>query len=76
VPEGVKSSAGDASAGAASSYAASIGLEISGSREFVTDACELVLEFRDICSAELCLEPADLPLPDVNNIDTAKWHQP
>jgi hypothetical protein len=43
--EGVKSEAGNAL-----SYAASIGLEISGSREFVTDACELVLEFRDIFS--------------------------
>ena len=35
--EGVRSKAGNAS-----SYAASIGLEISGSREFVTDACALV----------------------------------
>ena len=37
LPEGVRSKAGNAS-----SYAASIGLEISGSREFVTDACALV----------------------------------
>ena len=37
--EGVNSKSGNAL-----SYAASIGLEISGSREFVTDACELVLE--------------------------------
>jgi hypothetical protein len=43
LPEGVRSKAGNAS-----SYAASIGLEISGSEEFVTDACALVLEFRDI----------------------------
>ena len=37
--EGVNSRAGNTL-----SYAASIGLEISGSREFLTDACELVLE--------------------------------
>ena len=69
-PEGVKSKAGDASY-----YATSIGLEISGSEEFVTDACDLVSEFRDIFSTELSPEPADLPLLDVP-IDTAKWHQP
>jgi hypothetical protein len=68
--EGVSSKAGNAL-----SYAASIGLEISGSREFVTDACALVLEFRDIFSTELSSEPADLPLLDVP-IDNAKWHQP
>jgi hypothetical protein len=68
VPEGVRSKAGNAS-----SYAASIGLEISGSREFVTDACALVLEFRDIFSTELSPEPAHLPPLDVP-IDTAKWH--
>ena len=68
--EGVKSKAGNAL-----SYAASIGLEISGSREFVTDACELVLEYRDIFWTELSTEPADLPPLDVP-IDTAKWHQP
>ena len=66
LPEGVKSKAGDAL-----SYAASIGLEISGSEEFVTDACALVLEFRDIFSTELSPEPADLPPLDVP-IDTAK----
>ena len=38
LPEGVSSNMGNAS----------IGLEISGPREFVTDACALVLEFRDI----------------------------
>ncbi len=70
LPEGVRSKAGNAS-----SYAASIGLEISGSREIVTDACTLVLEFRDIFSTELSPEPADLPPLDVP-IDTAKWHQP
>ena len=37
------------------------GLEISGSEEFVTDACALVFEFRDIFSTELSPEPADLP---------------
>ena len=63
MPEGVQSSAGDAS-----SYAASIGLEISGSKEFVIYACALVLEFRDIFSTELSPEPANLPLLDVNNI--------
>ena len=68
--EGVSSKAGNAS-----SYAASIGLEISGSEDFVTDACALVLEFRDIFSTELSPEPADLPPLDVP-IDTAKWHQP
>jgi hypothetical protein len=68
--EGVRSKAGNAS-----SYAASIGLEISGSREFVTDACALVFEFRDIFSTELSPEPADLPPLDVP-IDNAKWHQP
>ena len=69
--EGVKSKAGSAL-----SYAASIGLEISGSREFIADACELVLEFRDIFSTELSPEPAeDLPPLDVL-IDTAKWHLP
>ena len=56
LPEGVKSKAGDAL-----SYAASKGLEISGSEEFVTDACDLVSEFRDIFSTELSPEPADLP---------------
>ncbi len=71
LPEGVSRS----KAGNALSYAASIGLEISGSREFVTDACALVLEFRDIFSTELSPEPADLPPLDVP-IDTAKWHQP
>jgi hypothetical protein len=45
--EGVKSKASNAL-----SYAASIGLEISGSRELVTDACKLVLEFRDIFSTK------------------------
>ncbi len=45
LPERVRSKAGNAS-----SYAASIGLEIRGSREFVTDACALVLEFRDTFS--------------------------
>ena len=35
-----------------------------------------MLEFRDIFSTELSLEPADLPPLDVH-IDTAnKWHQP
>ncbi len=62
-------------AGNASSYAASIGLEISGPQEFVTDACALVLEFRDIFSTELSPEPSDLPPLDVL-IDTAKWHRP
>ena len=70
LPEGVMSKAGDAS-----SYAALIGLEISGSEEFVTDACALVSEVRDIFSTELSPEPADLPPLDVP-IDTAKWHQP
>ena len=50
-------------------------LEISGSEEFVTDACALVLEFRDIFSTELSPKPADLPPLDVH-IDTAKWYQP
>ena len=68
--EGVRPKSGNAS-----SYAASIGLEISGSEEFVTDACALVLEFRDIFSTELSREPVDLPPLDVP-IDTAKWHQP
>jgi hypothetical protein len=68
--EGVSSKLGNAS-----SYAASIGLEISGSEEFVTDTCALVLEFRDIFSTELSTEPADLPPLDVP-IDTAKRHQP
>jgi hypothetical protein len=49
LPEGVNSKAGNAL-----SYAASLGLEISGSR-----ACELVLEFRDIFSTELSPEPAN-----------------
>jgi hypothetical protein len=69
-PEGVNSKAGSAL-----SYAASLGLEINGSEEFVTDACDLVSEFRDIFSTELSPEPADLPPLDVP-IDTAKWHQP
>ena len=62
-------------AGNASSYAASVGLEISGYEEFVTDACALVLGSRDIFSTELSPEPADLPPLDVP-IDTAKWNQP
>ena len=62
-------------AGNALSYAASLGLEIGESGEFVTDACALVLEFRDIFSTELSPEPADLPPLDVP-IDNAKWHQP
>ena len=69
-PEGVNSKAGNLL-----SYAASLGLEISGSEEFVTDPCDLVSEFRDIFSTELSPEPADLPPLDVP-IDTAKWHQP
>ena len=67
---GVRSKAGNAS-----SYTASIGLEISGSEEFVTDACALVSEFRGIFSTELSPEPANLPPLDVP-IDTAKWHKP
>ena len=59
----------------ASSYAASIGHERSGSEEFVTDACALVLEFRDIFSTEFSPEPADLPPLDVS-IDTAMRQQP
>ena len=70
LPEGVRSKSGNAS-----SYAASIRLEISGSREFVTDVCALVLEFRDIFSTELSPEPADLLPLDVP-IDNDKWHQP
>jgi hypothetical protein len=70
LPEGFRSKAGNAL-----SYAASIGLEISGSREFVTVACALVLKFQHIFSTELSPEPADLPPLDVP-IDTAKWHQP
>ena len=62
-------------AGNVSSYAASIGLEISGSEEFVADACALVLEFLYIVSTGLSPEPADLPPLDVP-IDTAKWYQP
>jgi hypothetical protein len=69
LPEGVSSKAGNAS-----SYAASIGLEISGSEEFVADACALVLEFREIFSTELSPELADLPPLDIP-IDIAKWHQ-
>jgi hypothetical protein len=76
LPEGVRSKAGDAS-----SYAASIGLEISGSEEFVTDACAFVLEFRDIFSTELSPEPADLPpldvlliLPNDINLETRGAH--
>ena len=57
------------------SYAASIGFKISGSEKCVTDACDLVSEFRDIFSIELSPEPAELPPLDVP-IDTAKWHQP
>jgi hypothetical protein len=65
--EGVSSNTGNVS-----SYATPIGLEIiSGSEEFVTDACALVLEFRDIFSTELSPEPADLPPIDAP-IDTAK----
>ena len=45
--EGVSSKTGDVS-----SYAASIVLEISGSEEFVADACALVLGFRDIFSTD------------------------
>ena len=57
-------------------YASPRGSEVErGSKEFVTDACALVLEFRDIFSTELSPEPADLPPLDVP-IDTAKWHQP
>jgi hypothetical protein len=61
--------------GNALSYAASMGLEVGGSREFVTNACAFLLEFRDIFSTEFSPEPADLPPLDVP-IDTAKWHQP
>ena len=70
LPEGVTTKAGNASP-----YAASIGLEISGSEEFVADACALVLEFGDIFSTELSPVPADLPPLDVP-IDTAKWPKP
>jgi len=71
--EGVSSKAGSN----ASSFAASIGLEISGSEEFVAaDACALVLKFRDIFSTELSPEPADLSPLDVLIDTTAKWHLP
>ena len=68
LPEGVSSKTGDVS-----SYA-----EKGDSEEFVADACALVLGFRDIFSTDLSSEPADLPPQDVHidNIDTAKWHQP
>jgi hypothetical protein len=56
LPEGV-----NWKAGSALSYAASLGLEIHGSKEFVPDAWALVLEYRDIFSTELSTEPADLP---------------
>ena len=69
-PEGANSTAGSDE-----SYAASIGLEISGSTQFIADARELVSEFRDIFSTELSPEPADLPPINIP-IDTAKWHQP
>ena len=69
-PEGANSTAGNDD-----SYAASIGLEISGSTQFIADARELVSEFRDIFSTDLSPEPAELPPRDIP-IDTAKWHQP
>ena len=73
LPEGVSSKAGSN----ASSFAASIGLEISGSEEFVAaDACALVLKFRDIFSTELSPEPADLSPLDVLIDTTAKWYLP
>ena len=56
-------------------FAASIGLEVTGSAEFITDANLLIEEFQDIFSSDLGKEPADLPLLDVT-IDTAKWHSP
>ena len=57
----------------AMSYAASLGLEIRGSKEFVTDAWALVLEYRDVFSSELSTEPADLPPLDVP-IETRDVH--
>jgi hypothetical protein len=56
-------------------FAAAIGLEVTGSAEFITDANILIEEFQDIFSSDLGQEPADLPLLDVT-IDTAKWHSP
>jgi len=51
-------------------FAAAIGLEVTGSAEFITDANILIEEFQDIFSSDLGQEPADLPLLDVT-IDTA-----
>ena len=57
------------------SFAASIGLEVTGSAEFIADLDALLEEYRDIFSSDLGAEPADLPPLDVE-IDTAKWHAP
>eukprot|EP01036_Dinobryon_divergens_P061874 gene61874-biopygen31044 len=56
-------------------FAASIGLEVTGSAKFITDANTLIEEFQDIFSSDLGRDPADLPLLDVM-IDTSKWHSP
>ena len=52
-------------------FAASVGLEVTGSAKFITDANILIEEFQDIFSSDLGREPADLPLLDVT-IDTSK----
>ena len=52
-----------------------IGLEVTGSDNFIARANELVEEYQDVFSRELNPEPADLPPLDVP-IDTKKWHSP
>ncbi len=57
------------------SFAASIGLEVTGSALFVAETNSLLEEFGDVFSTELGAEPADLPPLDVA-IDAKKWHCP
>jgi len=56
---------------------AEIGLEVTGSDNFIAKAKanELVAEYQDVFSRELNPEPADLPPLDVP-IGTKKWHSP
>jgi len=57
------------------SFAASMGLEVTGSARFIDLVDALLEEFSDVLNTELGVEPADLPPLDVE-IDVKKWHCP
>eukprot|EP01034_Spumella_vulgaris_P034740 gene34740-42849_t len=56
-------------------FAASIGLEVTGTAQFIALVDALLEEYSDVFNTELGEEPADLPPLDVE-IDVKKWHCP